>query len=137
MSADSAAANTNAAAPVDPDVRPDRARITPANLPDLVADLKKCHAEALASVVGTGDGGTCNFDSPVLACEKRDAKLVEAAVKIAGGSCFEWKLWRKFAGMVLSFGRPGQGNRNTRYADAFGKALKARGWPTSMYYQMD
>ena len=128
-----AAANTNA----DPDVRPDRVRVTPENLPDLVIDLKKCHAEALAVAVGTADGGTCNFDAAVLACDKRDRKLVEAAVKIAGGSCFDWKCFRSFAGMVLGFGAPGQGSRRTRYAEAFEKALKARGWPTRMYYQMD
>lgn len=125
-----AAANTNAAPAVTK-------RVTPETLPELVKDLREADSLARAHVAGMADGGTCNFDSPVLAIDKKDAKWAAAAIKCAGGDSFEWKMWRRFAGLVLSFGRPGQGDRNTRYATHFEATLKARGWPTTMYYQMD
>lgn len=109
--------------------------VTPENLPELVKELLACHVEALAACEGVSDGGTCNFDAPVLSVKSR--RLAAAAITIAGGHSFEWKLWKRVQGLVLGFSAPGQGFRRTRYAEAFSKALQARGWTSSVYYQCD
>lgn len=113
-------------------------KLTPETQPELFADLKAAHAAGLAAAATIDDGGTCNFDSAVLAFEsKAERRLAEAVITMAGGHCFEWKGFRKVLGLVVSLGAPGQGFKHTKYAEAFEKYLEAKGWPTTMYYQMD
>jgi hypothetical protein len=112
--------------------------VTPETLPELVSDLADAHATGLAAVREMEDGGTCNLDAPVLAITGKPAlRLAAAAIRICGGSSFTWKWGRTTMGLVVSMGAPGQASVRTRYAEVFQKALAARGWPTSMYYQMD
>ncbi len=85
------------------------------------------------------DGGTCNFDAPTL--NYRDCgiskKAAKEAIAAAGLRCFEWRVCHD---TELVIGGPcffGQANRRTAMAEAFHAALKADGYATGMYYQMD
>ena len=90
------------------------------------------------------DGGTCNFDSPVLywhesGIRKQDA---ERAIAEVGLHCHEWYVRsgrgeRKLGPLVICGFQFGQGNRHTAMAEAFEESLKAEGYMTGMYYQMD
>lgn len=85
--------------------------------------------------VNTEDGGTCNFDNPVIdyrAMHMSKAKA-EEAIRAAGLRCFGWKSYGGMRLVVCGIGY-GQGNRNTRMAEAAEKALKAAGIETGMYY---
>ena len=86
----------------------------------------------------TEDGGTCNFDSPAIdyrAMHMRKAKA-EEAIQAAGLRCFEWNSWSGIRLVICGIGQ-GQGNRNTRMAEAAEKSMKSDNIVTSMYYQMD
>lgn len=106
---------------------------------NLVEDLKAALEVAKEVAAKSDDGGTCNFDSPVLIPTpvkgpgSRKAKTeAKKAIKDAGLDFFEHR-----CGLVLSIGVGGQANSRTRGADAFYKELTARGYTASMYYQMD
>ena len=88
--------------------------------------------------INTEDGGTCNFDSPAIDYREMHMSKAKAeeAIKAAGLGCFEWKLWSKTYLVICGIGT-GQGNRNTRMAEAACESLKASGIAATMYYQMD
>lgn len=72
------------------------------------------------------DGGTCNFDSPVIdyrAMHMSKQKAVDA-IQAAGLRCFEWNGYGGIRLVVCGIGC-GQGNRNTRMAEAAHNSLKA------------
>lgn len=94
--------------------------------------------EAAQKYINTEDGGTCNFDSPAIdyrAMHMSKGKAVEA-ILAAGLRCFEWKSWGGNRLVICGLGE-GQGNRNTRMAEAAEKSIKSVGIVTAMYYQMD
>ena len=107
---------------------------------------------AIASVahICDDDGGTCNFDSPVLAyaaCGLTRARA-EEAIKSVGLYCHDWKPFRNHRGedgrmvkaptyLVISGFQCGQGYRRTRMAEAFCQRLNEDGFEAGMYYQMD
>lgn len=80
------------------------------------------------------DGGTCNFDTPVLHYVEYGLTHDEAdaVIKSAGLSFTDWKGAMKIDGITS-----GQGNRRTAMAEAFASQLKADGIPSSVYYQID
>lgn len=84
------------------------------------------------------DGGTCNFDSPTIdyrAMHMSKAKAIES-IKAAGLRCFDWNSYGGIRLVVCGIGH-GQGNRNSRMAEAAERSLKASGIAAGMYYQMD
>ena len=85
----------------------------------------------------TEDGGTCNFDAPVLHLERWNAKKIKQAAKEAGGDAWQWKWGRTVMGWVFSPRSSGQGNRRSRRSEAISDFLKAKGYDAGMYYQMD
>lgn len=107
---------------------------------------------AIASVahICDDDGGTSNFDSPVLdyaACGLTRA-MAEDAIKSVGLYCYDWKPFRNHRGedgrmvkaptyLVISGFQCGQGYRRTRMAEAFCQRLNEDGFEAGMYYQMD
>ena len=93
--------------------------------------------EATEYLEETEDGGTCNFDAPVLHLERWDAKKIKQAAKEAGGGAFKWTWGRTSMGWVFSTRSSGQANRRTRRAEAIRDFLKERGYNTGMYYAMD
>jgi len=111
-----------------------------AELTGKYAKLRDDLLAAYAETVGeeeTEDGGTCNFDSPVLHLPKWNADKVKQAVEEAGGHAFKWTERGRLFGWVISPNSSGQGNRRSRRAEAISEALKKRGYDTGMYYQMD
>lgn len=96
------------------------------------------------------DGGTCNFDAPVLdyaACGLKERDAVEL-IESLGLSCYDWKPFRNHRGpdgkmirapkyLVINGFQHGQGNRRTKMAEAFCQRLIADGIEAGMYYQMD
>lgn len=85
------------------------------------------------------DGGTCNFDSPVIDYREMHMSRAKAeeAIHAAGLSSFVWKAFGGIMGLVVCGIGRGQGNRNTRMAEAAKDSLKADGITTRMYYQVD
>lgn len=80
------------------------------------------------------DGGTCNFDCVVLRLTAAGG-VVEVAKEIGLRTFIgNWSQMGRY--VWLHFGH-GQGNRNTRMAEAAFKSLTAAGLPVTMYYQMD
>ena len=104
---------------------------------ELTNALIKAKEEA-QKYINTEDGGTCNFDSPAIDYREMHmskAKAVEA-IKNAGLRCFEWKSWGGMMLVICGIGA-GQGNRNTRMAEAAYESLKSSGISATMYYQVD
>ena len=103
-------------------------------LTDALEQAKKV-AQAYAN---TEDGGTCNFDSPVIDYQTMHMSKVKAeeAIRAAGLRSFEWKGFGGIRLVICGIGK-GQGNRNTRMAEAAKESLKLAGIETAMYYQMD
>lgn len=104
---------------------------------NLTYALEKAKCAALV-YAGSEDGGTCNFDSPTIdyrAMHMSKAKAAEA-IKAAGLRCVDWHSYGGIMLVVCGIGR-GQGNRNSRMAEAAEKSLKASGVAAGMYYQMD
>lgn len=85
----------------------------------------------------TEDGGTCNFDAPVLRLPRWDAGKIKQAAQEAGGNVFKWTERGSVIGWVFSPRSSGMGNRRTRRAEAIRDVLKRMGYDTGMYYQMD
>lgn len=85
----------------------------------------------------TEDGGTCNFDAPVLHLERWNAQKIKQAAKEAGGSAYQWKWGRTVMGWVFSPRSSGQANRRSRRAEAISNAMAAKGYSAGMYYAMD
>ena len=111
--------------------------------------IRAGHA-ALAAIGDGDDGGTCNFDSPVLdfkACglKKADAEKI---IGDLGLRCFDWKPFRSHRDengklikaptyLVICGFQHGQAYLRTRMAEAFCNSLNSQGIESGMYYQMD
>ena len=111
-------------------------------VPELTGKYKKlaedlCKAIAFgAAHAGTDDGGTCNFDSPAVALPRWNEKLVNAAAKAAGTSCFKWKCYGATR-YVFSIPGVGQGYTRTKSAESAAQLLQSLGYDAHVYYQMD
>ena len=112
--------------------------MTNASKYDTLTTALKQAKEAAQIYANTEDGGTCNFDSPAIdyrAMHMSKAKAREA-VQAAGLRCFDWKSYGGVSLVICGIGS-GQGNRNTRMAEAANESLQTSGISTHMYYQMD
>lgn len=99
---------------------------------DLLAARKAAEAASRED-----DGGTCNFDSATLFPAKplTEADCAELQKRSGVGLCRT-----KWMGRVcywLGFGPFGQGNNNTRTAEAGNRIMRDAGHDCTMYYQMD
>lgn len=107
----------------------------PERYKQLTEDLKSA-IKAAKAVAGGEDGGTCNFDSMMLAAPKWNQKFIEAAAKEAGIRVFDTRIFRcKYYVFSVPFG--GQGNARTRQAEAMAQAMRSAGYDASVYYQID
>ena len=98
--------------------------------------MLKIAAEAARLVDLDDDGGTCNFDSMTIHLLRWNEDGVKAAAKAAGLSA--WR-WQGYGGVQYVIGVPvgRQGNARTRQAEAMRNSMRAHGYDTGMYYQMD
>lgn len=97
----------------------------------LIDTLKKAKAYALQSTAD--DGGTCNLDHVYLRIKnltEKQAKEIENAsgVRLSKWNAGEWH----FYGYTQ-----GQANRRTDMAERFNRIMRASGYNTFIYYQMD
>lgn len=99
-------------------------------------DLIAAYAET-EHLEQTEDGGTCNFDAPVLHLERWNAAKIMQAAEEAGGHARRWTWGKTMMGWIFSTRSSGQGSRRTRRAEAISEAMKAKGYDASMYYQAD
>ncbi len=85
------------------------------------------------------DGGTCNFDSPVLLYKKMGYNKSQAYGLIESLGMMAWEpsssYWKGC--IVISGATAGQGFCRTRMAEAFARSLKESGIESGVYYQMD
>lgn len=103
----------------------------------LTAVLKSAalYAQTFADVE---DGGTCNFDSPVLdymAEHMQKAKAIKA-IQDAGLRCFDWTRCH-YPMLVITGFQSGQGNRHMKMAEAFHDYMERTGYSGGMYRQKD
>lgn len=103
---------------------------------NLVEALKKAN-EAALTVSDTDDGGSCNFDSPVIRLPRWKDYEIKQAIELSGVDISDqlsgwWKGYR-----FVSTTMHGQAYRRTKMAEAAKKSLAADGYDVSMYYQMD
>ena len=101
----------------------------------LTADLKKAKDHAISiGMADNDDGGTCNFDTPVLVVKGARLDFLKKAAELAGVNISRWE-----SGYYHIYGDFlwGQGFLRTRMAEAFAKSLKDSGWDTYVYYAMD
>lgn len=82
----------------------------------------------------TEDGGTCNFDAPKIRLKATPRQLAAMDWRV-------YKIGRKqpdgFQWYEIGIYLSGQGNRRTRMAKAAAESLKASGYESGVYYQMD
>lgn len=101
----------------------------------LTTDLAKAmHDTMLAIIDDNDDGGTCNFDTPVLFIKgARYDKLKELGL-LVGVRISKWGTgYYHIDGNFLV----GQGNLRTKCAETFAKSLSDSGWDAYVYYAMD
>ena len=91
--------------------------------------LKKAQEESM-KFADSEDGGSCNFDTPVLFLKATRKQLQGLPLtKIDYGS---WK-----GGWFVEIPIYGMGNRRTRMAEAIAKSLNESGFNAGVYYQLD
>ena len=107
---------------------------------ELIAALKRAQVKATEVGLLSDDGGTCNFDSPVLFLPKGTRETTMDKIGLCAGVSFmKWES-KVFAACGYSawliFGdfMSGQGNRRSRIAEAFTDSLKADGFESDTYY---
>lgn len=80
----------------------------------------------------TEDGGTCNFDTPVIRVKATEKMMSQAEYRLVKVGEKGWQdCWFVFLPLY------GQGNRRTRMAEAAARSLIASGFEAGVYYQMD
>ena len=106
---------------------------------ELIAALKRAQVKAKEAGLLSDDGGTCNFDSPVLYMPKGTREATMKKIGGAAGVRF-FKLYNTAGGAwwtVHGDFISGQANRRTASAEAFAASLKADGFESDTYYQID
>ena len=104
----------------------------------LVHAFREAAAAALAADPGpAADGGTCNFDTPVIQFLGIRETFVRECAAAAGieASPFDWLGGRRFFFIFVPL--HGQANRLSIMAEAACRRLKALGLPAGMYCQAD
>ena len=101
----------------------------------LTTDLATAKTATIRAIIGDNDdGGTCNFDTPVLLVKGARLDKLEKAAAKAGVRISKWD-----SGYYHIYGDflRGIGNMRTKCAETFAKSLKDNGWDTFVYYAMD
>jgi hypothetical protein len=83
------------------------------------------------------DGGCCNFDSCVIKLPRwteDDIEEIEEQTDVLIGSQLSSRWYKGYRSIHIG---SGQGNRNTRMAEAAEKSLKEDGYDVRMYYALD
>lgn len=103
-------------------------------------DLMESRQAAFEAIEGMEDGGSCNFDRPVIlkgeTFPRKNAKVMEVFLETRLHA--EWEGSRNAVCGYHIWGLPGgQGATRTVAAEAFRDAMSDRGWRVGMYYRLD
>lgn len=102
-----------------------------------LAEALKRADEAALREANTDDGGTCNFDTPLIRLEGWSKSEIKEASDLAnveiGDKLSGWHKGYRYVRVKLY----GQANRRTLMAEAAERSLEADGYDVSMYYHMD
>lgn len=102
----------------------------------LIEAIERANKAAL-SIENNEDGGTCNFDTPIIKLDRWTEEELHHVKKQTDVSIGD-KLSGYHKGYRFVFTEmEGQANRRTRMAEAAKKSLQNDGYDVSMYYQMD
>lgn len=104
-------------------------------LAKLARDLRVAKEAAQAAADAVEDEGTCNFDNVRLFGLRWSRKVVDAAR--AAGVTAERRHWLRRPCIELGFGTGGQAAKRSKAAQVASEVLRARGWDTTVYFQMD
>lgn len=108
------------------------------DLNKLVEDLQAARAVAKLVIQGmTDDGGSSNFDRPVISLPCSIRKVREAIITTGFVVTPSDGFWAGFYNLDRAPGSGHQGYIRTAGAEAVEKVLKERGWTVSVYYKMD
>jgi len=101
--------------------------------------LKSANKAAIEADKGIeNDGGTCNFDTPILDFKGWKEIEIQKLSQLSGiriGDKMTSKFWKGCRMIYVQMN--GQGANRTRMAEAAFKSLQEAALPASMYYQMD
>lgn len=98
--------------------------------------LLAAHQAAEEASQRVEDTGTCNFDSPALDLPRWRVSLVEEAARQAGVGCFTWSCFGHKL-FVFPMHTPGQARKREVAQESAMAVLRALGYDTYGYYQMD
>lgn len=98
----------------------------------LAIDLEKAKIYAWEHM-GNNDGGSFNFDSPYIYLPRWRQKLVSAAAKTAGLSCYK----RRSGSFLLNIPEVGDGYTRTKAAELMSDFLEKLGYHTGVFYMLD
>ena len=98
--------------------------------------LAKRAAEAVSQ---SDDGGSCNLDAPMLFIGPRrlTERDLQQLAEDAPGTSLNRSQWFGRVCYIVNVGSFGQGNNNTRTAEAVCSVLKDQGFDCTMYYKVD
>lgn len=97
--------------------------------------LAAAKAAALTAAALTSDGGTCNFDAPML--YRKTTPELEEQCREAGLRCWGTTQFGQPV-TIISIGPVGQAASRTAAAERFAEELKFQGWTdVGVWYQMD
>lgn len=99
---------------------------------ELTKALELAETEAL-KYADYDDGGTCNFDSPMVILKGTSIKTLE---QLYGEHYGVYKLYAG-AYIIGNLIMKGQGNRHTKMAEAFSEKLRQLGYNSYVHYVMD
>lgn len=113
----------------------------PVDCAKLTRDLNDARVAAQAAIKGI-QGGTCNFDHPVIALpytrSKRINAEITAAVEAAGiRPSGAYGIYKGYTSLYGFPGNSAQGSVATVSAETVAKFLESRGWRTSVHYAID
>lgn len=93
-----------------------------------------CNAEKAArEYANIDDGGTCNFDTPIIKIDKANKKrLAEMDWRVVPVDGKIWKGW-----YFVFIDLHGQGARRTKMAEVAAESLKNEGFDAAVFYEMD
>lgn len=90
-----------------------------------------------ARAANEDDGGTCNFDSPVLFFPKGTRSERVQRIAKSAGIDLDVRRWLGRTCYSVGTAASGQGALRTRMAEAAYRSMKDAGLDVMMYYQMD
>ena len=106
--------------------------------PKLIQDLQAAKEAALKTARDNpGDGGTCNMDRAILFLPKGVRVAQVAGAVTRAGLSGHGSTWLGARVYFIHAPIGGQGDLNTRQAEAISWTLKTAGWGAAVYYQMD